>query len=115
MDQRSIDAYDLPQRVASYDADMEVMHPNRGKMIQVALEVLPFPKDAALRALDLGIGTGYFTQRFLAHYPNSEVIAIDGAKAMIDLAKVRLGSLCGQVDFRVGDFRRLDQTGVCTE
>jgi tRNA (cmo5U34)-methyltransferase len=115
MDQRSIDAYDLPQRVASYDIDMEVLHPNRGKMIQVALEVLPFPGDAVLRALDLGIGTGYFTQRFLDHYANSRVIAVDGAQAMIELAKARLENLNGKIDFRIADFRRLDQMGLGTE
>jgi tRNA (cmo5U34)-methyltransferase len=115
MDQRSIDAYDLPQRVASYDADMEVMHPNRGKMVEIALEVLPFPKESALRALDLGIGTGYFTERFLSCYPQSSVIAVDGAKAMIDLAKVRLGSRAAKVDFRVADFRGLEQIGLRAE
>jgi hypothetical protein len=39
---RSIKAYDIPERVASYDAEMELMHPNRSKMVAVALEVLPF-------------------------------------------------------------------------
>lgn len=31
MEQRSIAAYDLVQRVASYDHDMELRHPNRSK------------------------------------------------------------------------------------
>ncbi len=63
MTERSIAAYDVSQRVKRYDADMELMHPNRSKMVQIALEVLPFPKTAALRAIDLGIGTGYFTEQ----------------------------------------------------
>jgi tRNA (cmo5U34)-methyltransferase len=109
MEQRSIDAYDLPQRVESYDADMEVMHPNRSKMVQVALEILPFHRESVLRALDLGIGTGYFTKKLLEHYPNCLVVAVDGAKAMIDLAKERLGASAGKVDFRLGDFRHLKQ------
>jgi ubiquinone/menaquinone biosynthesis C-methylase UbiE len=112
MDQRSIEAYDLPQRVASYDGNMEVMHPNRKKMIQIALEVLPFPQDTALRALDLGIGTGYFTGHFLRYFPHATVIAIDGAKAMTDLARTRLGDLVKRVDIQVADFRRLDQLGL---
>ena len=33
----SITAYDLPERVARYDADMDIMHPNRYQMIRVAL------------------------------------------------------------------------------
>jgi tRNA (cmo5U34)-methyltransferase len=106
---QSIEAYDLPKRVESYDADMELMHPNRSKMVQIALDVLPFEKISPIRAIDLGVGTGYFTERFLKHFPNSRVLAIDGAKSMIDLAKVRLGSLAARVDFRIGDFKNLYQ------
>jgi tRNA (cmo5U34)-methyltransferase len=105
--ERSISAYDLRERVASYDADMDVMHPNRSKMVRVALEVLPFPRTSPLLALDLGIGTGYFSGEFLNHFPSSRVLAVDGAKAMVDVARARLGPLASRVDFRVGDFRNL--------
>lgn len=107
MSERSIAAYDLSHRVKTYDADMDLMLPNRSKMVDVALEVLPFPKTAALRAIDLGIGTGYFTERFLNHFPNSRVLGVDGAPAMIELAKARLTSLASRVQFVVGDFRKL--------
>lgn len=109
MTEQSIVAYDVSQRVKTYDADMELMHPNRSKMVQVAIEVLPFPKTAALRAIDLGIGTGYFTARFLNHFPNSQVFGIDGAQAMIELAKARQASLASRVQFVIGDFRNLQQ------
>ena len=109
MTERSIAAYDVSQRVKTYDADMELMHPNRSKMVQVAIEVLPFPRTAALRAIDLGIGTGYFTKQFLNHFPNSQVLGVDGAEAMVDLAKARLTSLASRVQFVVGDFRNLQQ------
>lgn len=109
MGRRGIDAYDLPQRVAAYDADMELMHPNRAKMVQIALEVMPFPLEAPLKALDLGVGTGYFTERFLGRFPQAKVYALDGAKAMVDLAKARLGSREKSVSFRVGDFRDLGE------
>jgi len=82
MSERTIAAYDVLQRVKTYDADMELMHPNRSKMIEIALEVLPFPGTAALRAIDLGIGTGYFTECFLNKFPNGRVLGIDGAPAM---------------------------------
>ena len=109
MTERSIAAYDVSQRVKTYDADMELMHPNRSKMVQIAIEVLPFPKTAALRAIDLGIGTGYFTERFLYNFPNSRVLGIDGAQAMIELAKARLTSLASRVEFVIGDFRKLQE------
>lgn len=107
MTERSIAAYDVSERVKTYDADMELMHPNRSKMVQIALELLPFPRTAALRAIDVGIGTGYLTERFLCHFPNSRVIGIDGAPAMIELAKTRLESLSSRVEFILGDFREL--------
>ena len=106
MTERSIAAYDVSQRVKMYDADMELMH---SKMVQIAIEVLPFPKTADLRAIDLGIGTGYFTERFLNHFPNSRVLGIDGAQAMIELAKPRLISLASRVQFVIGDFRKLQE------
>src|SRR5882757_5919570 len=109
MTERSIAAYDVSQRVKTYDADMELMHPNRSKMIRVAIELLPFPRTVALRAIDLGIGTGYFTRQFLNHFPNSRVLGIDGAEAMVDLAKARLTSLVSRVEFVIGDFRNLQQ------
>jgi tRNA (cmo5U34)-methyltransferase len=109
MTERSIAAYDVSQRVKTYDADMELMHPNRSKMVEVALELLPFPKTAALRATDLGIGTGYFTERFLNNFPNSRVLGIDGAQAMIELAKARLTSLASRVEFAICDFRKLQE------
>lgn len=111
MAQRSIEAYDLPQRVASYDADMATMHPNRAKMVQIALEVLPFSRESPIHALDVGIGTGYFTEQFLRVFSQGSVVGVDGAKTMIDLAKTRLGRLASQVEMRAADFRRLDQLG----
>jgi len=107
MTQKSIEAYDLAQRVQSYDADMELMHPNRAKMVDVALQVLPFATDMPIRAVDLGVGTGYLTQRFLDRFPNATVTAIDGARAMIDLAQIRLGESAARVKFAAGDFREL--------
>ena len=109
MTERSIAAYEVSQRVKTYDADMELMHPNRSKMVQIAIEVLPFPKTVALQAIDLGIGTGYFTEQFLNHFPNSRVLGVDGSQPMVELAKERLKSLTPRVEFVIGDFRDLKQ------
>jgi ubiquinone/menaquinone biosynthesis C-methylase UbiE len=102
-------AYDLPSRVAAYDADMAIMHPNREKMVDIALEAPPIAPDLPFLALELGTGTGYFTRRFLERYPRSRVIAIDVAPSMVEMARARLGPLGDRVDFRVGDFRRMGE------
>ncbi len=105
---QGITAYDVPERIASYDRDMDVMHPNRHKMVRVALELLPFEPEREFLALDVGSGTGFFTQRLLEAFPNARVIAVDGASSMTEAATARLGPMAGRVDFRNGDFRDLD-------
>jgi len=109
MNSESINAYNFSERVITYDADMALMHPNRTKMVEIALQVIPFEPQQSFTALDLGVGTGFFTQAVLDHYPNSRIIAIDGAEAMVELAKVRLKAKADRVDFRIGDFRQLGQ------
>jgi SAM-dependent methyltransferase len=76
-------------------------------MVRAALQILPFAGSASLCALDLGVGTGYFSKQFLAYFPNSRALAIDGASLMVDLAKARLGDAASRVDFRIDDFRNL--------
>jgi len=105
----SIQAYNLPERVAMYDSDMNLMHPNRTKMAEIVLEVVPFSQDAIFTALDLGVGTGLFSKAILTKFPQCRVIAVDGAVSMIEMARMRLGSLADRVDFRVGDFRYLKE------
>lgn len=103
----SVEAYDFPERVRTYDADMDIMHPLRWKMIEVALEVLPFHQSRSLKALDLGVGTGVFSKRFLEKYTNSKVVAIDGADSMLELAKTRLGELTQRVEWVLSDFQTM--------
>ena len=107
MGRRSIDAFSAPEKVAAYDADMDLMHPNRSRMVEIAIEVLPFEPGSALTALDLGAGTGHFTAMFLKAYPRAKIVAVDGAEAMLDLAKTRLGDRAASVEFVTGDFRDL--------
>ena len=107
MGRRSIDAFSAPEKVAAYDADMDLMHPNRDRMVEIAIEVLPFEPGSALTALDLGAGTGHFTAMFLKAYPRAKIVAVDGAEVMLDLAKTRLGDRAASVEFVTGDFRDL--------
>ena len=101
----SIAVYDLDRRVGLYDKDMDIMHPNCLKMIQIDLEFLPFKSEDMLKVVDLGIGSSFFTYYFLKKISNSRVIGMDGAKMMIKLAKNRLNQFSDYIQFRVGDFR----------
>lgn len=103
----ALDAYDRAERVTSYDADMDVMHPNRHAMVAAALDLLPFGRNEEFAVLELGIGTGFFTARLLERFPRARVVAVDGAPAMADLVEERLGPASSRVDLRIGDFRGL--------
>jgi tRNA (cmo5U34)-methyltransferase len=103
----SIRAYDLPGRVVSYDADMDIMHPNRHKMADVIEQVLSVTGAPPRRVIDVGTGTGFLVDRLLRAFPDLRVVAIDGAQQMVELARARLSSLAQRVDFRVGDFREI--------
>ena len=107
MVQQSIAAYDLPQRVASYDSDMEIMHPNRAKMVQVALEVLSFSPEQPLRVLDLGAGTGFVT---MALAPlTSSLLAVDISGAMTEsLAQRAAADGLDNVSTQVADLTEFD-------
>lgn len=104
----SIRAYDLPGRVANYDADMDLMHPNRHKMAEMIENVLAVSGAPPRLVIDIGTGTGFLVDRLLRAFPNLHIVAIDGAQHMVDLARTRLGPLAERVDFRVGDFRDLE-------
>jgi ubiquinone/menaquinone biosynthesis C-methylase UbiE len=103
----SVRAYDLQERVAAYDLDMEIMHPLRSKMADVLLEVVPWAQTKALRGVDLGAGTGLLTARFLDAFRHASVVAVDGAAAMIDLCRSRLRPAAGRVEFLIADFRAI--------
>jgi tRNA (cmo5U34)-methyltransferase len=101
----SVRAYDLPSRVAAYDFDMEIMHPLRSKMADVILEVLPWSACEPLRCVDLGVGTGMLTARVLDAFPHASVLAVDGAAAMMELCRARLGAASQRVEFVISDFQ----------
>lgn len=107
MSSESIRAYDVSGRVKNYDADMDLMHPNRHKMAETIESVLAVA-DLPRLVIEIGTGTGFLADRLLCAFPDLRVIAIDGAEQMVELARTRLEPRAQRVDFRVGDFRNLE-------
>ncbi len=108
MSLESIEAYTPRERVARYDRDMAIMHPNRDAMVQAVIGALPNDRDARFDVLDLGIGTGILAHAVLETFSNAHVTGIDGAAPMLDIARERLGCFNGRFDLIAGDFRDLD-------
>lgn len=98
--------------IATYDLDMDVWHPNRKKMAYIACEILPFDRSENLQILDLGVGTGYLSQKVIETFPNSTIVALDAAEKMIDKAKLRLKDHLGQITFRTATFQELSNKKI---
>ncbi len=108
----SIAAYEARERIARYDADMDVMHPNRGKMVQIALDFLAVNTPAPAHVLDLGCGTGFAAQRLLERFDGVQVTCLDGASAMLELAQARLAAYGGRTWFVQCGFNALENAGL---
>ena len=111
----SVQAYDVSARVAAYDADMDLMHPNRHKMAEVIAAVLAASAPEPRLVVDLGTGTGFLLDKLLRRFPNCRAIAIDGSAQMMASAKSRLGELAARVEFVVADFRQPEAFGLAAD
>lgn len=70
-------------RIANHYNDVAMLHRQSGEQLIENLQYLELkPK----RILDLGCGTGHFTQKLQALYPEAEVIGIDFSENMLAVA-----------------------------
>jgi tRNA (cmo5U34)-methyltransferase len=77
----------------------------------IATELIPFDQDAPIAMLDLGAGTGLFSQHVLAKYPRARFVLYDVAANMLDIAKGRFRDQADQFQYIVGDYRHLQDLG----
>ena len=98
--------------VGYYDDWMMKALPNYSDIFSSALELLPFDPQAALQVLDLGAGTGLFSQHVLGKYPHANFVLVDLAEKMLGVARERFGNASEQFKYVLGDYRQLEgQTG----
>jgi tRNA (cmo5U34)-methyltransferase len=76
-----------------------------------AVKVIPYKKEQAIRVLDLGAGTGSFSQHVLAEYPNAEFVLMDVADKMLDVARERFHNQGSKVQFEIRDYRDIQGSG----
>jgi tRNA (cmo5U34)-methyltransferase len=93
--------------VAYYDDWMKGALPNYSDLFGSALAVLPFKSDTALQVLDLGAGTGLFSQHVLDKYPHASFVLVDLAEKMLEVARQRFGDGSDQFQYVVADYREL--------
>ncbi len=105
-------AFNNSDIISTYDLDMDVWHPNRKKMASIACEILSFDRSENIQVLDLGVGTGYFSQKIIEIFSNVSIVAIDAAEMMIDKAKLRLKGQLGQITFKTATFQELSNKKI---
>ncbi|HEY7064173.1 MAG TPA: class I SAM-dependent methyltransferase [Chloroflexota bacterium] len=91
---------------AAWVADAEARDPERIEQLELLVKLLPQPRDAPIRVLDLGAGYGILTRLVLATFPRARVTLFDISQAMLDQAKPRLAAHLDQLDWAIGDLTR---------
>jgi len=93
--------------VTYYDDWMSKALPGYDDLFSVATAVMPFAGDAPVRVLDLGAGTGLFSQHVLRKYPNATFVLTDVAAKMLAVAEQRFADQADRFEFAVEDYRNL--------
>ncbi len=93
--------------IGYYDSWIRKAVPGYDEMFAIARELLPFPVGAEIDVLDLGAGTGLFSQLVLGKYPRGRFVLVDVAGKMLDAARERFREHPGQFSYRVEDYRDL--------
>jgi tRNA (cmo5U34)-methyltransferase len=75
---------------ATYDAARRALIPPFDRFYGAAIDALELGGEPLGRVLDLGAGTGLLSGMVAAAHPDAELVLVDGAPAMLDLARERL-------------------------
>ena len=90
------------QTAATYDASRAKLIPPYERFYSTAVELLPFDREAKIRVLDLGAGTGLLSAFVRERFPNAHLRLVDMTESMLDRARQRLGST--RVEYVVSDY-----------
>jgi tRNA (cmo5U34)-methyltransferase len=74
---------------------------------EMILTMLPFPRESALRVLELGTGTGNLTQKLLDRFPRSRVVGYDVSAEMLARARAKLARASARVQLHQGDISHI--------
>jgi tRNA (cmo5U34)-methyltransferase len=95
------------ESVFYYDEWVKTALPNYGEIFAVAKELVPFAPDERIDVLDLGAGTGLFSQHILVKYPHATFVLYDVAVEMLNVARERFRGFPDRFRFIVDDYRHL--------
>lgn len=77
------------QCATAYDGDRPKLVPSFDELYGTALRVIPFAREAKIRVLDLGAGTGLFGAMVARAFPEASLLLTDISEAMLAQARQR--------------------------
>jgi tRNA (cmo5U34)-methyltransferase len=78
---------------------------------EMILTMLPFAPQAPMRVLELGVGTGNLTQKFLDRFPHSTVVGYDLSEEMLARARAKLADAGARIQLHQGDISQVTFDG----
>jgi tRNA (cmo5U34)-methyltransferase len=101
----SVDA-PFDEAAAGYDRARRQLVPDLDGFYGAALQSVPFGRDARIRVLDLGAGTGLLSSMVAERFPRSRVTLVDLSVEMLRVARRRFVGEPGRFEFRNMDYAR---------
>ena len=99
---------------ANYDALRRKLIPDFDSFYGVALDLLAETvADRPFACIDLGVGTGLFSEMILRRFPRATIEGVDFAPKMIETARARLAPFGARMRFRLADYDRAPLGGPC--
>jgi len=95
------DAFDTT--AGTYDRARRQLVPCFDDFYRTALELIPFPADAAISVLDLGAGTGLLSAFVAAAFPRANFTLVDVSDEMLTRARERFAGSATPVRFELLD------------
>jgi tRNA (cmo5U34)-methyltransferase len=87
----------------TYDAHILRFVPYYREQNEMMMELVPFERTAAIRALDLGAGPGVLAEMLLRGFPRAQVMVFDLSEKMIAAAQAKLQRFEGRTAFQLGN------------
>jgi tRNA (cmo5U34)-methyltransferase len=81
----------------SYDLTAEKALPHYHDAHKLLVSCLPFPREAIIEVIDLGVGSGVTAAYVLKNFPNARVTGVDLFPEMLDEARPRLKPFADRV------------------
>lgn len=89
--------------IGDFDALRKQLVPGFDDMYGAVLQILPWPRDARIRVLDIGAGTGLLSGMVQAAWPNAQLTLVDISPEMLARARERFSAMEQDVEIVVGD------------